>query len=181
MLAQAQLVRRFHFLARKRNRCCLGITPESHCCLAADADPLPFKRRIDLDHPGDLLRIRQCEISHHRSAIGVSYQNEGRLLAELGQSVVQLEIDLRKCARLRPAIAPGISRTVVSANTSELGNAVLHQNPVKRKISKAVLHDNNRIPLARAIHVQLVATQVNQLAGWLRARRRTGRHRVCRA
>jgi hypothetical protein len=157
----------------------LASPPSLIVALPPDADPLPFKSRIDLDHPGNLLRIRQCEISHHQSAKGLAHQHEWRLLAEFGQSVVQFKIDLSEGARLRAAIAPGISGTVVSANPSKLGNAVLHQNPVKG-ISEAILQYDNRTALARTVHVQLVAAKVNQLAGSLRARSRAGRWRLYR-
>lgn len=99
----------------------------------------------------------------------MSHQNEGAMLAEFGKGVVQFEIQLRKCAWLRPRVTPGIPGAIVGADAREPLNTGLDKNPVERKISQPVLYYHGWSAAPSAAHMKAVATKVNQLAWGFRS------------
>ena len=74
-------------------------------------------------------------------------------LAQLLESVSQFKIELRKGARLWPWVAPGITSTVVCADAREIRNTRLHDEPIKRKIAKPVLDNDEWTAFSGAVHV----------------------------
>jgi hypothetical protein len=86
------------------------------------------------------------------------------MFAEFWECVVEFEIELRECTRLGTGVAPTVSGAVVCADTGEGLDLLLNQNPIKRVVAKAVLNDDGRAALARAIDVELVSAEVDELA-----------------
>ena len=80
------------------------------------------------------------------------------------EPISQLKIDLGKCAGLRAGITLRISRAVIGA-AGKRRDLALHQNPVERKVPQSILDHYGRTSLARAIHLKVVASQVDKLSG----------------
>jgi hypothetical protein len=84
-------------------------------------------------------------------------QDQSAMFAKLVQCVVKLKIELLVCAGVWTGVTPRIAATVVSADSRELFDPTLNQNPVKGKITKAVFDDNRDWSLSRAVDVQAMA------------------------
>src|SRR5579862_2083163 len=87
-------------------------------------------------------------------------------LPQLGQAISQLKIYLSKGARLGAGVAPGVSRSIISADARKLRNAILNQDPVKREIPQSILYNDGWTALSCAMDVKAVAAKINQLSGW---------------
>jgi hypothetical protein len=92
-------------------------------------------------------------------------ENERPLLAQLRQSVVQFQVQLRKGAGFRAGIAPPIAAAVIGADTGEGRDAGLHQRPVEGEIAEPVFHDDRGPAMTRAVHMKFMAAQIHQFPG----------------
>src|SRR6185503_6376619 len=81
------------------------------------------------------------------------------------QQGVQLESFLHHGARRRTRIAPGKTGAIVTTNARKPADSRLDQTPVKRKISRSVNQNDRRSFVARAIEVQGITADVDQLPG----------------
>jgi hypothetical protein len=104
------------------------------------------------------MRIGGGKVPYHGSAIRVPYKYKRAFLTELGESVSQFEIHLRKRAGFGARIAPGIPGPIVSADACKPRNPILHQDPVKGKISQSIFHNDGRAAFPRTVHMKKVAS-----------------------
>ena len=75
---------------------------------------------------------------------------------------MQLQIDLRKRSWFRPSVAPRVTSAIVGANSGKASHFRLDQNPVEREIAEPGLNNNGGACLACAVHMELVAAQIDQ-------------------
>lgn len=71
----------------------------------------------------------------------------------------------------RTWIAPAISRTVIGADAGKFRDFRLHTIPVQIGCAVAVLENHRWTTRARAVDMQSIATEIDQLAGWMELRR----------
>ena len=88
------------------------------------------------------------------------------MLAHLRQSVVQFQVQLRKCAWLRTGIAPRVASAVIGADAGERRDARLHQRPVEGEIAEPVFDDDRGPATPSAVDMQFVTVQIDQISGW---------------
>ena len=146
-------------------------------CFASKRVPLVFVHGIYENDSGDIFGVGESEVANYRAAEGVPHENKRSMLTQFFEGVSQLQIYLGQGARHRPRIAPGVSGTIVSADASKPRNLGLNEYPVKRKVAESILHNDSGTAFSRAIHVKVVATQVDEpsrRAGLRLGERRTG-------
>src|SRR5206468_3370201 len=133
-------------------------------------DALVLVHGIDEHHARNLRGIRCRIASNNASAKGVPDKNQWIMFAELVQRVVKLEIELSMRARLGTGIAPRIPGTVVRADSRKLFDSRLNKNPVEGKIAQTVFHYNRKISFARAVDMEAMAAEINELTWRWRTR-----------
>ena len=97
----------------------------------------------------------------------MAHQHVGLPLAKLFEGVMQLEVDLGKCAGFGSGVAPCVPGAVVGADARKSGDLVLDKSPVEGEVSQPVFDDHGWAAMAAAEDVKLVSAQVNQLPGRL--------------
>src|SRR6185295_5745536 len=151
------------------NGCPFCVFPQPQSLLRPHRDTQTLVSGVYENHARDILGISKCKVTCHRAAIGMPNHQEGSVFAELGQCVVQLEVDLRECARLRARVAPGVTGAIVSADARKGRDLVLNENPVEGVVAKATFDHDGRSAFARAMDVEPMPAEVNQFA-WCRRR-----------
>jgi len=94
----------------------------------------------------DGVRVDPGKVPYHWPAKGMANENEGPMFAQLRQSVVQFQVQLREGAGLQAGIAPRIAAAVIGADAGKARDARLHQHPIEREITQPVFDDDRGPP-----------------------------------
>jgi hypothetical protein len=134
--------------------------------LSAVDDLLILMNGVHQHHTHDLRSIRSRETANDEAAVGLPDEDVRRSDAQLAQGRVKFKAELCERPRARARFAPGVAPAVVAADAGERGDARLNECPDHREIAGPVLEEYGRGPVTRAVDVQTLSADVDELSGW---------------